>query len=326
MQFNSGSCFKSVWPFFVSQAGRFFGWRILRYVGHMCSRFYCEAAMGGLVKMNYGKKTLWYRWCKVGTAVALLSTASVQFALPAFAEQLSVQDSSGDLRSAAVLSSGKSANIQVVLSGSAQDKLGSLEIKLLDTASSQVIQAVKTDDGGQALFEKVSAGSYKVTLDEAPSTVKLGSVKVIELNPARQDQTSKNEQRDLTRAVYVVGASALPVAVGLSLADSDSKKEGSAFAGQVDSNLTAEQSGLNAANQQGSNGSLVAPLGAGQVSALGSAAPDPGAPSPAPSAADTTVNTAPDEADPGSPSLDSSTPTAAPVPPDPIDPPAPSSS
>jgi hypothetical protein len=205
----------------------------------------------------------------LGAAAIVLVSAGV-----VSADELRVLDTAGKTRSVADLATGSSAAVKVTLN----EKLTiPVSINLLSANSKEIVQSTTSDEKGLATFKNIAPGSYTVTTNSAQATV--ANVEII-TSAAGDQGTVEDNERNVSRSMYVAGASAVAGVLGVSLANSggsgDSVAATTEAAGTVKNTVN---SGVPSFNPDGSADDIFQTSGA--VGAF-DVPPSPGSVSPPP--------------------------------------------
>jgi len=202
-------------------------------------------------------------------AIVLLSTTLVS------AEELRVIDAAGKTRSVADIAAGSSAAVNVTV---AEKLTAPLSISLLNSKDNKVLHTTSADAKGFATFKNIESGTYKVTTTDSKAS--LATVEIVPTTSADQGAV-EGDERNVSRSMYVAGASAVAGVLGVSLANSGGSGDstGAATVEGVASVKGTGGSGVAALNPDGSADEVFQSSGA--ITAF-DVAPNPGEASPAP--------------------------------------------
>jgi hypothetical protein len=181
-------------------------------------------------------------------AAALVLTSS-----PAtFADELKVLDLQGKTRSAVEMSDGTSASVRVSLISASQKE--NVKVSLIDTHSNNVIQTVLTGPGGIAMFENISTGTFKVSVDNKLANPKIANISILQNNNAQHGSlgSSESEKRSHAKAMYLGGASAVAGAVGIALGTSGGSSSDTSDVSFLDTDTSGVNNGGAGSSEGGS--------------------------------------------------------------------------
>lgn len=138
-------------------------------------------------------------------------------ATPAWAEPLTIENTSGETRSSAELNAGTVATVTVKIDSA--PTLANQSISLIQKTTKEVFQSTSTDSTGIAVFKNVPSGTF--LLQTTTPSVTISEVKVTSATTETSARDSENKE-SLASSVLVTGASAVAAGVGIALGTSGS--------------------------------------------------------------------------------------------------------
>lgn len=255
--------------------------------------------------MNVMQKKL-LRLSKTVLGVLVVPLCCLMLVSSAAAEQIKITDSSGNTRSMMELTAGTSATVRVTLKGTTNQTPEGTNVSLMNSETNKQTQSTTANSAGIAEFPNVSAGTYSLSIGDQKMTI--ADVQVIKLKTGGQQSSVSDEKtREVGRAMYVGGASAVAGVAGIAAAvSSGSSGSGSGSGGSVGLVTTDGSVRVREGNTLGQPKPVPKPKPkpkpVPQADFTGvQPAPDPGPPDPAPTFDPDSGNEAPGTGDPENP-------------------------